>query len=513
MGDIRHGFLKKVFTGDLSRSPTCFQLNRGRTVAGWVLCGFAVCGMAHVAIGADPLIVSLAIIAMALGIAPVIRFGAWNLGAVLVLLVAFRYVGFSLFAKISMGQALDTNLDQPLAAFAAVSFGVFAYFSACMMANRISVGLPLLRPVTEPHLLRRLSVISFLVGFSANLENALRVNLQTDAWNISNSFMPFLHLALISAAASSVLRNKERRILDGWTLTILVVEVAFAFVQNARTPIVEAVLALAVTDIAFRGRFTKKQVAITIAAFSLLTVITPVMLYVRGVRGELDWKGRIAVTVADFGDWREAESALLAFRHAESLRSGFSLRYYDAPTNVFERLSLVNHTDVLIHGADNVGHFGYDVIKRAIRYAMPRFLVPDKPTDYSEGDWIHYEYTGDYRYGNFLTSPVIGVGYASFGWVGVFAFPFVIGLSIFLLIKKAIGLNLASNIWAVYILISINNQFVEGSTWSNAALILRQLPQDTVVMLLFAFLIGTNRIVLKAAHRSDEGNHRLASTP
>ena len=31
------------------------------------------------------------------------------------------------------------------------------------------------------------------------------------------------------------------------------------------------------------------------------------------------------------------------------------MRYYDIPTNIFERLSLVNHTDVLIVGADALG--------------------------------------------------------------------------------------------------------------------------------------------------------------
>lgn len=482
---------------DLTRSPIDFQMSLGKTIGGWTLLIFAVCGLLHIAISADPIIASLAVISMMLGMAPIIGFGAWNIGSVLIFLVAFRYVGFPLFAKLALGQALDTNLFQPLSAFGAVTFGVFSYFFAFMIVNNIKVGLPLLRPVTEPHLLHRLSFIAFLVGFVANLENALRVNLQTDAWNISNSFMPFLHLALISAAASAILKSKGHRVLDGWTLTILGVEAIFAFVQNARTPIFEAVLALAVTDIAFRRRFAKKQIAITIAAFLLLIIITPVFLYVRGIRGDLNWRERITSTVTVFGNWREAESALLAFRHAEALSSGFFLRYYGAPTNVFERLSLVNNTDVLINGADSVGHLGFEVIDRAVQYALPRLLVPDKPTDYSEGDWMHYEYMGDYRYGNFLSAPLIGVGYASFGWIGVFAFPFIIGSAILLLIKKAVGLNMIENIWVIYTLISVNNQFVEGGTWSNVAIIMRKLPQDTIVMLIFSIIIGTNRLVLR----------------
>lgn len=504
MGETKHGYAEMMSPGVLTGSPIYFQVNLGTSVGGWVLFGFAVCGLVHVAIGADPLIVSLAIIAVGLGIAPIIKFGAWNLGAVLVFLVAFRYIGFSLFAKLALGQALDTNLDQPLTAFAVVTLGVLSYFLVFMIVNNIELGLPLLRPVIEPHLLRRLSFIAFLVGFVANLENALRINLQTDEWNISNSFMPYLHLALISAAASAIIKSKGRRLLDGWTITILVVEVVFAFVQNGRTPILEAVLALAVTDIAFRGRFTKKQIAITAAAFLLLIIITPIFLYVRGDRGDLNWKERITSTIMALVNWKDTESSLLAIRRSEALNSGDYLLYYGTPTNIFERLSLVNHTDVLINGADSVGNLGFEVIDRAIQHTLPRLLVPDKPIDYSEGDWMHFEYMGDYRYGNFLTAPLIGVGYASFGLIGVFVFPFIIGLAIFLLIKKAVGLNIIGNIWVIYILISINNQFVEGGTWSNVEMIMRKLPQDAIVMLMISVIIGTNRLVFRKAAQVKE---------
>ena len=62
-------------------------------------------------------------------------FGVWNVGAILVFLVAFRHVGFPLFAKLALARPLDTHLDQPLAAFAAVTAGVFAYCSAFMVVN------------------------------------------------------------------------------------------------------------------------------------------------------------------------------------------------------------------------------------------------------------------------------------------------------------------------------------------------------------------------------------------
>jgi len=481
------------------RSLVLVQAHQGKKAAIYALLAFTACGLLHVAIGADPLVSALAVIAMALGMAPIIRFGAWNIGAILVFLVAFRHVGFPLFAKLSLAQALDTHLQQPLVAFAAVTAGVSAYFLVFMLVNNIKVGLPLLRPVTTPHLLRRLSYLAFLVGFVANLELAMRINLETGAWNISNAFLPCLHLALITAAASTLLRSDGHRIFDGWTLAILVVEVVFAFARNVREPILESILALVLTDVAFNKRFTKKQVATTIGAFFLFVLITPVILFIRHTRGDLAWGERITATAAAVVNWEEAESAFLEYQGKVALSSGFFMRYYDTPTSVFERLSHINDTDVLIAGADRNGKLGFEVIDRAIQYALPRLFVPDKPIDYSEGSWIYSEYEGVYHYGKFQTAPLIGVGYASFGWIGVFFFPLIFGSAIFLLIKKTVGFDILGNVWVIYTFISINNPFIEGGTWSYMAMILRQLPQDTIIMLFFAALIGTNRITLQKA--------------
>jgi hypothetical protein len=498
-GNIIQEFMNTVGLRGFARSLIFNQVRPRRSIGVWVLLAFAACGLLHVAIGADPLISMLAVTTMVFGLAPIVRFGAWNIGAVLIFLVAFRYVGFPLFAKLALVQALDTHLDQPLAAFAAVAAGVFAYFLAFMMVNNIKVGLPLLRPVTTPHLLRRLSFLAFVVGFTANLELALRVNVQTGAWNISNAFLPCLHLALIAAAASALLKSDGHRMLDGWTLTILVVEVAFAFALNVRTPVLESILALVVTDIAFHGRFTRKQISITIAGFLLFISITPVILYIRHAPEKLGWSERITATGAALANWKEAESALFAYQSKVALSSGFFMRYYDTPTIIFERLSHVNDTDALIAGADRTGKLGFEVIDRAVQYALPRLFVPDKPIDYGEGGWIYSEYEGINRHGNFQTAPLIGVSYASFGWIGVFLLPLFFGSAILLLIKKTVGMNLIGNIWVVYTLITVNNLFVEGGTWSNMAMILRQLPQDTIIMLLFALLIGTNRITFRKA--------------
>ena len=197
---------------------------------------------------------------MVLGMVPIIRFGVWNIGAILIFLVAFRHVGFPLFAKLGLGQALDTNLDQPMASFTAVTVGVFAYFLAFMLVNNLNVGLPLLRPVTTPNLLRRPLVPCLFGGIlppTWNLHCGSMCKQTLGTYPVS--FYVFLHLAFIAAAASALLKSDGRRLLDGWTLTVLVAEVTFAFVRNARTPIIESVLALAIVRCCFSWTISPKN--------------------------------------------------------------------------------------------------------------------------------------------------------------------------------------------------------------------------------------------------------------
>jgi hypothetical protein len=231
-----------------------------------------------------------------------------------------------------------------------------------------------------------------------------------------------------------------------------------------------------------------------LAGFLLLTYITPVMLYVRGMREQLPWRERIDMTVDALKHWDEAQAAFLAFLAAEALSSGFFLEYYGMPNNIFERMSHVNHVDVLISGADRVGTLGTQVLEQAITRALPRFLAPDKPRGYSEGDWIYCKFGVKCLYGNYLTASLIGVGYAAFDGLGAIAFPFFLGLALLLLIRKMTGFSMFRNVWTVFLLITLNNQFVEGGAASYIAIIFRYIPQDFLIMLLLAVFVRGSRL-------------------
>ena len=64
----------------------------------------------HLIIGAGFASVLFCSAAIILSLLPMAYLGPLNIAAVLVALVGFRYVGFPLFAKFAMGQALDAQI-------------------------------------------------------------------------------------------------------------------------------------------------------------------------------------------------------------------------------------------------------------------------------------------------------------------------------------------------------------------------------------------------------------------
>jgi hypothetical protein len=245
--------------------------------------------------------------------------------------------------------------------------------------------------------------------------------------------------------------------------------------------LMETLLCFVVTVSAFEYRIRWRQFALVAISIGMMVIfVTPIFLYVRGFRIDLSWTGRIEATIDAAANWPQA---FLNFLHHRDLkdRLGWYLNYYGSPQNVFERMSLVNHVDVLKAGADSQGMVGLDDLGLAIERAMPRILAPNKPLGYSQGHWL-YKNIGISNPGPYTTAPLIGTGYEAFGWMGAFFYPLFLGLAWLLVIKKICGWNLQGNIWAIYVLLRVHNHFVEGSSDAYMVHMLRSLPQDFVLL-------------------------------
>ncbi|WP_155304553.1 hypothetical protein [Desulfosarcina widdelii] len=435
----------------------------------------------HIAIGADPLVACLAGLAVIISIYPIAIHGFLNIGAVLIAMVGFRYVGFPFFAKLTMGQPLDTYLLDPAGSFWVVLLGLQGYLFAFSVASNLPVGRPALKLVTSNATLARISFLAAIIGIMANLSVAFRAGEQYTGLTVAEFFVPFLHLALISAIARVLQATEKRRGLDMWIICLLIAEIAFAMVKNSRMALMETFLCFIVTVISFEAKIRWRQFLFTVFAIVMVIIFaTPVFLYVRDSRDDLSWTQRIEATLEMVLKWPEAFAEYQEYRDLAN-RSGWHLNYYGSPQNIFERTTLVNHVDVIKAGSDIYGPVGLEDMKLCLKRAMPRALSPDKPREYSQGSWL-YEKIGLSNQGPFATAPLIGTGYAAFGWAGAFFYPLVLGLAWFLIVKKISGWHLQGNVWAIYLLLRIHNQFVEGASDAYVVNVLRSLPQDLFLL-------------------------------
>jgi hypothetical protein len=253
--------------------------------------------------------VILCSVAFLLSLLPLAYRGALDIGAILVALVGFRYVGFALFAKLGFGQALDSYLIDPAGSFAVVLVGVLGYLLALGAASKARLGGPLLEGTSSAPILGRISFLAALVGLTANLAVALTVSHEDSGPTVAAFFVPLLHLALIAAIARVVVSSGLKRSLDPWVVFLLIVELSFSMVRNSRMVLLEIFLCYVLVVSAFEYKIRWRQFALVVVSVGIMaTFITPVFLYVRSVRGELSWTARISATLDAFENWPAAFS-------------------------------------------------------------------------------------------------------------------------------------------------------------------------------------------------------------
>jgi hypothetical protein len=445
---------------------------------------------AHVVLGARPAVVCLAIITVAAGVWAALQLGFLNIAALLILLVVFRYIGFPLIGKLVFMQPLDFNLEQPLGSVASILLGVSAYLLGLMLVAKMDVKRAVLVPTTDHRQLNCISVLAMAIGCAANFAMALHAGKAYAGITVANFFGPFLHLALISAIAAQLCKSGRRRSWNFWVLSIVLVEITFAMVRNSRMSIVEILLCYIVTFSAFQRKVKWPHIGLTgLLALLLVVAVTPVMLYIRGERSNLTWTQRISATLEAATDWPRA---LAHFQAVERLQEqhGFYLNYYGSPQNILERVSLVNHVDVMKSATDRHGPVGVEDLRIAFTRSLPRFLSPDKPMGSSHGSWLNCRANIECVGGSYATVPLIANGYAAFGWAGAAFYPLLFGSAVLLMMRVVSGINLNCNVWAIYLLIRFQNSFVEGDTAAYVQGMIRDIPQDMVLLIAMGWIAG-----------------------
>jgi len=471
--------MKKIY------SPYILSQIYGRYIFGLMSLLVCLAGGAHLFLSASPAIVFAVVATILASFLPMFFYGVYNIPAILTALVSMRFVGFPLFLKLFYLQPLDAYLVDPLGTVLVIFVGTMGYVLAATIANIISTGVNLLRPIEHASRLAKIGTYTFIFALFVNFILSFNGKIPDGLVTLSKFYVSFIHLALIASIAYSFRKGN----LDMSTVVIFLSGLLFGITRNARSAIVFLLLTLMLTSQVYRVKLNIKRLIFTgIAVGFVFLYLTPIFLRARSQRATRTWQEQVQVTIDSAVNWGETFEW---YQHYQDLTAQYTeglsgrLTYYGRSTNALDRVSYISTVDIFKAGADEQGVVGFEDLRISLIRAMPSLIGIEKPLGYGHGSWL-FSQAGVSNPGTYPVATLISAGYLAFGWAGVFLYPLVLGGALLFALKKVSGLLLINNVWAIYFFVRVQNFFVEGATDVYIAMILRTIPQDLLIILFIA---------------------------
>ena len=408
-----------------------------------------------------------------------------NIGALIIVLATFRYLAFPLIAKSAFGDPIDANYFSPDLTFLAIFFGLAGYMLAFVAVSRIPVGRPLFGPQTNLQLISRLEILSGIAGSIGIVSQAATLDPEAEGHSITYFLTPLLLLAIVCSIFRVHYKYQGSKTVDLRALVWIALQAYLSVIVNSRYQLIVIVIVLIVSSLAIGGQGRLlKLFGYSVAAVALIAVATPVMLVMRS-HGTLSLGERISETATSISNYSETLEDYYALQDKREFnrKDADSSYYGGAYQNVLERVSFIDHVDKIVRGVEVTDTLGWAGLSEGLIRVMPSFVVDSKPDGYSHGDWVNCALSMRCALGGFTTLPLIADGYACYGMIGAFAFPFTLFGALLLLVKKASTLKLTLNPIAIYLLLRVHDAVIEGGLDTNLVYIFRYLPQEL-------FLIG-----------------------
>ena len=431
--------------------PRLFAHLRSTTFARMTLLLVLCCVAIQLLLGADPVILALAILSSAAGLAGFRLTGAYHSGGWLSFFFVFGNVIVALVAKTVLGQPLESNLAAPMDSFLALAIGSSALLIAIVIALRIPVGRSLFSAL-EPRLLRALSRSTFVLGAIAWGLNRMFQDPGGSHFGGVAVFWNLLLMAVIARTAMLLELHEGRRSLDATLLFILIACVAMGLMDNQKTEVALPVLAYFATCLFYRGGITRAQVVGGATGLLIMAAIIAPMIHTFRALGiqDMPWRERVTFMQRGLQELLATKDLTRYQKLAAGEFQGFS-NYFGGGSGqvLLGRYSSIQQIDPIIATASQRGALGGDVVWAAFPRLLPTFVYPDKPREIEAYRILVQLGIIDPEGGKYPTVPLLAQVYAAYGMRGLVVIPFLTFLG-FLLVLKKLGWRLYRNVFAIF---------------------------------------------------------------
>lgn len=450
----------------------------------------AMAAPVQLALGADPVVLTIAVASIGLGLSGFMALGAYNLGGWVVLLYTLGNVMVALYAKTALRQPLHSHLSTPALSFLVLLVCIGVMFIAVLLARLLPIGRPLFGPTGDLRFLAFLSWTCFGLGAISWLLNRWLLEPENGGFGGLALFRDLLVMAVIARTALLLLRGGHRWNLDVSLVLMMAAALLMGFLDNEKTAAALPVVGHFLTVLFFRRGLPWRSVVLLAAgAIVFVAFLAPVIHALRAMgQQQLDLGQRMEFVVQHLTQLAADPAGLDEFD--ELAAQQFERGYYDyfggegKGQMLLGRFVSVQQIDPVIAAVDRSGPRSGDAVWPALARLAPGFLLPGKP-EFTEAyhTLVHYRLI-DRQGGKFPTLPLAGQSYAAYGWVGVALIPFFTFLAFFLAIRK-LGWNLYQNVYAIFFLCSFVLIYSsQGDFGQYMGAVLRNFPLLTVVFCL-----------------------------
>ena len=455
----------------------------------------------HLMNGSDLLCVMLLGLTLGFAVLFANEGGITNVTSLISLIYIAKYVGISSLVKIYLGQPLDSNLNHPQEAFCMTFLSTVQLYLAFKLTSKCHFRFVFLREIADRHYYKTLFRVAYPLGTVMFLIGACIPSYASTAGEGFQTFMlPILIVAVVARTAYIVSDPSRSKELDRALLFMLGTSFLLAFVANLKFVAMILMLAYVVTIVVRKKSISLKLMSVGIVGVSFAAIVVFPLINLMRSANQSSFGGRsmkertMSERIESMWVFFETQDLWAHLQAYEDTTRQDGTHYpYFGNTGSFgtllERVSMVQHADIIKSGIDSNGELGIWPFGWAVMHAVPRVLNGEKNQDAMCDMMFAHAGVLPKGFKNDLTLGMVGGSYAMFGWTGVATIPFVL-FTCFFLQQRLFAGPTTDNLWAIIWILDSFNAFTECDPSSFLEHLIREFP------LHFAALYACQKLVL-----------------
>lgn len=439
----------------------------------------------HLILGADPIVVFLALGSLILSVVPAALYGWRDMPALFCLIGGMRYTASALFWKLFEWHPLDEGLYAPVTSFGVVFVGTLAVTLAAIAAHLVWRARPWFVEQINARGFAFLFVLSLVLVTATFALNLTNTRILGGVAKLVTNGLILLPMAYVGLTMST----SRRRVSYG--LLLLVIGYFFvSFIFNSRSSTLIMLLSLFAMLLSYRYKFRITTVLLVVPlAVGYITVVSPALLDARYYRGLVGNFELVGITL-DSMRARLTGRPATAYYEEEDRRNPYVMHYVQRGGEIAGRIVLMQELDYIVALAASQGQIGTERFWDSLIEFLPSALVPEK-TIISTQDYPFWVY-GILEPGmqTNLEMTVYGSAYTYGGFQFLFNAVFC-GFALLFVFFRMFCPTFANSMFAPFIMVSYTHQLTAGSITDLFSVQVRSLPFELLLFSL-ATLVSHN---------------------